>query len=237
MPDQADPDASPWRRYLRFSMRRMIVLVLLTGVCLGWVVRAVRTAHLSAGGGGGDRTVRRLLFLRLGMEGWTSGLRPGRPLAGWLVDRTGVDYFGTVVRVYCNAYSRVTDDVMFHVGQLSGLRELALPASACTDTGLANLKALSNLEILDLGETQITDAGLAARDGSTPPPRAGRRLYHGPGHSEGTSIGSSASSIFALTAQKSATADWRISRTSLFSRHFLFKTPPSATAGWHTLVD
>ena len=47
MPDQADPDASPWRRYLRFSICQMIVLVLLTGVCLGWVVRAVRTCtHL-----------------------------------------------------------------------------------------------------------------------------------------------------------------------------------------------
>ncbi len=39
----ADPASSvrlPWRRFLRFSVRGLIVLVLVIGGCLGWIVRA-----------------------------------------------------------------------------------------------------------------------------------------------------------------------------------------------------
>jgi hypothetical protein len=36
------PAARPWRRFLRFSVRGMIVLVLLVGGWLGWIVRGAR---------------------------------------------------------------------------------------------------------------------------------------------------------------------------------------------------
>jgi hypothetical protein len=35
----AYPTASCWRRYLRFSVRGLIAVVLLFGVGLGWIVR------------------------------------------------------------------------------------------------------------------------------------------------------------------------------------------------------
>jgi hypothetical protein len=40
----ADPKtiSRPWRRYLRFSVRGLIVLVLLIGAGLGWTVRSAR---------------------------------------------------------------------------------------------------------------------------------------------------------------------------------------------------
>jgi hypothetical protein len=40
----ADPKtiSRPWRRYLRFSVRGMIVLLVLTGGCQGWMVRSAR---------------------------------------------------------------------------------------------------------------------------------------------------------------------------------------------------
>ena len=43
MPDQAKPVSRPWRRYLRFSVRGLIVLVLVIGAGLGWIVR---NAHI-----------------------------------------------------------------------------------------------------------------------------------------------------------------------------------------------
>ncbi len=38
----AGPASRPWRRYLRFSVRGLIVLVLVIGVWLGWLVRSAR---------------------------------------------------------------------------------------------------------------------------------------------------------------------------------------------------
>jgi hypothetical protein len=39
MAPQADPARSPWRRYLRFSLRASITVVMLVGAVLGWIVR------------------------------------------------------------------------------------------------------------------------------------------------------------------------------------------------------
>jgi hypothetical protein len=39
----AGPVSRPWRRFLRFSVRALIVLVLVVGAGLGWVVRSART--------------------------------------------------------------------------------------------------------------------------------------------------------------------------------------------------
>jgi hypothetical protein len=42
MTDQPQPDSRWWRRYLRFSVRALIVLVLVVGGGLGWTVRSAR---------------------------------------------------------------------------------------------------------------------------------------------------------------------------------------------------
>ena len=53
----AGPISRPWLRYLRFSIRGLIVLVLMIGVGLGWLVRSARiqreavTSIQHAGGG------------------------------------------------------------------------------------------------------------------------------------------------------------------------------------------
>ena len=41
MPDQAKPVSRPWRRFLRISLRGMIVVVLVVGGWLGWLVRTL----------------------------------------------------------------------------------------------------------------------------------------------------------------------------------------------------
>ncbi len=42
MPDQTKPVRRPWRRFLRFSVRGLIVVVLVIGAWLGWLVRSAR---------------------------------------------------------------------------------------------------------------------------------------------------------------------------------------------------
>jgi hypothetical protein len=42
MTEHARPVSHPWRRYVRFSVRGLIVLVLVVGFGLGWIVRIAR---------------------------------------------------------------------------------------------------------------------------------------------------------------------------------------------------
>ena len=44
MTDQANPISRPWRRFLRFSVRGPVVLVLVIGGGLGWIVQARKSS-------------------------------------------------------------------------------------------------------------------------------------------------------------------------------------------------
>ena len=90
-----DPVSRPWRRFLRFSVRGLIVIVLLIGVGLGWIGHSAtssvsRAAIAERRGRGyyrwqwdGDR-----YFGLKGDHGWPK----------WLVDALGIDFFSRVVR-------------------------------------------------------------------------------------------------------------------------------------------
>jgi hypothetical protein len=87
----------PRRRYLRLSVRALIVLVLVIGGGLGWFVHSVRiqrdaVAAIRKAGG--------LVWYDWQANAAGKTLPTGRPWApNWLVDALGVDYFGYVVIV------------------------------------------------------------------------------------------------------------------------------------------
>ena len=56
--------------------------------------------------------------------------------------------------------SEITDDALYQIGQMTGLRELYLQQTTLKGSGLAYLTALSHLELLDLSQTSLTDASL-----------------------------------------------------------------------------
>jgi hypothetical protein len=165
----AGPASHPWRRFLRFSVRGLIVLVLAIGAGLGWIVRSAHVqrdavAAIQKAGGlvlydsewsGG--------YYLLGGESWPPG---------WLADLVGVDYFVHVKSVWM--YSSLTptdattaDATIAAIGRLARLKHLRLDHSSLSDSGLAHLKGLTNLSGLDLSETQVSDAGLAHLEGLT----------------------------------------------------------------------
>jgi Leucine Rich repeat len=186
MNDQAKPASRPWRRFLRFSLRGMIVLVLVIGGWLGWIVRSARIQSDAVA------AIRRADgFVWYDWE-WCNGRKfPGKPWApDWLIRAIGVDYVGPVA---CVTYFRRVDNFneallverqkhprhpdytppYFHVRvpgydgafaadlkSLADLSDLNLSSTDVTDDGLANLAGLTNLVRLNLEETQITDAGL-----------------------------------------------------------------------------
>jgi hypothetical protein len=163
MTDQAKPASRHWRKFLRFSVRGMILFVILFGAGLGWIVRKAHiqrdavAAVLKAGG-----TVA---------HSWEYDQKPilrGRPSApSWLVDLVGIEFFGHVTHVDLSGLSGPADSTLVEVGRLNQLQELWLGNASVTDAGLVHLKGMTNLSYLGLDGTQVTDAGLVHLKGLT----------------------------------------------------------------------
>ena len=166
MQDQADLASRPWRRYLRFSVRGLIVLVLVIGGGLGWMVRSARiqrgaVAAIERAGGS-------VLYDWEWLDGKGQPVRGGEPWAPtWFVDLIGADYFRNVVAVEFLASSTPNDVLIAQVGQLTGLQQSRVFAPSLTDVSLARLEGLTKLFKLRLYGTQVTDAGLAHLKGLT----------------------------------------------------------------------
>jgi Leucine-rich repeat (LRR) protein len=146
----ASPAPHPWRKYLRFSVRGLIVLVLLIGGGLGWIVRKAhiqRNAVAAIQEAGGS--------FRYNFE-WYGG----KSIPEWLIDLFGADYLGQIAVVDFSSSASPTDATLAHVGRLTGLQLLDVDSPSVGDAGLAHLKGLSNLSTLMLSGTQVTDAGL-----------------------------------------------------------------------------
>ena len=150
MPDQAKPVSRPWRRFLRFSVRGLIVLVLVIGAWLGWLVRSARiqrdaVAAITKAGGASIMTG----------SGATGTVIPGgRPSAPrWLVDLIGVDYFGHVIDVSFHTNTEATDATFAQIGRLTQLWRLMLIESSVNDASLSHLKGLTDLHSLELCKT------------------------------------------------------------------------------------
>jgi hypothetical protein len=151
------PAPHPWRRYLRFSVRGLIVLVLVVGAGLG---RIVRQAHI-------QRDAVAAILKTGGTIFYDWEQRDGKVIPGgklwaptWLVDLIGVDYFGhpTVAEIRWRWMG--TDAALAQVGRLTQLQVLNVSSPSLSDAGLARLKGLTKLSILDLAGTQVTDAGV-----------------------------------------------------------------------------
>ncbi len=160
----AVPVARPWRRFLRFSVRGLIVLVLVIGVWLGWLVRSARiqreaVAAIKKAGGS----------VKYDWEPCSGTVNPeGKPWGpAWLVDLIGVDYFGHVIKVRVYSPWNATDATLAQVGRLTRLHGLHIPQASVSDLGLAHLNGLTKLKSLALSDTRITDAGLEHLKGLT----------------------------------------------------------------------
>jgi Leucine Rich repeat len=157
----ASPASRPSRTYLRFSVRGLIVLVLVIGAGLGWIVRSARIqreAVTAIERAGGDVTYD-----------WewkyAESMPSGKPRASrWLVNLLGVDFFGHVTNV---SGFIATDSSIVHVGSLTELEGLSLVGSPVGDIGAAHFQGLTKLRSLELRGTNVTDAGLKHLKGLT----------------------------------------------------------------------
>jgi hypothetical protein len=161
---------------VRFSVRGLIVLVLLIGGGLGWMVREAHmqrdavAAVVKAGG----TVLYDWRRLKVDPGGSQFELRVGNSISeiipwasGWLADRIGVDYFGHVRAVWLPKSPTANDATLARVGRLTQLEELEVHVTSVSDAGLAHLKAVTTLSRLNIAGTQVTDAGLVHLKGLT----------------------------------------------------------------------
>jgi internalin A len=177
MSSQPDRISHPWRKYLRFSVRGLIVVVFLIGAGLGWIVRSARIQRDAVAAirrHGGSVVYHGELW------SWGVYYLDGKIIVPkWLLNNVGVDYFDDVYSVRLGQGGSAA--VLHDVGRLSRVQVLSLYGPFVTDAGLAELKGLTNLFGLDIGETdspgsaptkragaaRVTDAGLQYLNGQT----------------------------------------------------------------------
>ena len=171
------------RRFLRFSLRTMLVVVLVLSVWFGWMANLARRQR---------NAVRRATELGASMafafqlderNGWIRDPQPWAP--GWLRNAVGEDYFRRIVIVNFDEGSdptdgdlallenfpdlrqltlfnrrKITDDGLRFIAPLRKLRVLTLDGTQVRGPGLRHISDLENLELLTLRDTDVTDAGL-----------------------------------------------------------------------------
>ena len=127
MSSQSKPASRPWRRYLRFSVRGLIVIVILLGGSLGWITRSVAFS---------ERRWQRLRgrWLRhVSSEPRKAAVTPVEIAwtRQWLMDFVGVDYFDRVDFVGMDFQATPADAsiVMVQVGRLPQLKSMVLGQS------------------------------------------------------------------------------------------------------------
>jgi hypothetical protein len=145
------------RRWLRYSMRTMLLLVTVLCVLLALVIvpaqRQRRAVEKIRGLGSWSRVVYD--YESEGPYGGSVELRGPAWLRRWI----GVDYFQDVVRVqvFLSRGDELTPD---DLASLPGLRSLDVHDMPITDDGLLTLARLRKLEGLSLQSNEITDRGL-----------------------------------------------------------------------------
>ncbi len=157
--DDSRPSKSrrPW---LRFSLRALLVLVLLLSVPLGWfswkMDRAREQREVVEGISElGGYIIYDYEFDETGELIWEA--EPTTP--AWLRKWLGDDFFCDVTRVGCSS-THFTDAELEHLKGLTNLKSLHLKSMQVTDAGLEHLKGLTNLKELWLLNTQATEDGV-----------------------------------------------------------------------------
>jgi len=153
---QRGAPAAPRRRWYQYSLRTVLVLVILVSIAASWF--AVKT-HPA-------RRQRAAVEAIKELGGWvkydyeTKEEPPGPP---WLRKLLGDDIVSDVVA----AGELKSDAALAHLKTFTQLKELHLLGPQITDHGLEHLEGLRRLDLLEFTHTQVTDAGLEYLKGLT----------------------------------------------------------------------
>jgi len=154
MTASAEPGpAKPKRRWLQFSLRTLLVLVLLVAVFCGWLRHKVNQSEQER------RAVAAIVAMGGNVEyGHEKGGLADPPGPPWLRAVLGNYFFADVDTV--NYPPGVGDESLVHLDGLRHLKQLHLRGTSVTDAGLVHVTRHPELVMLELGSTSITDSGI-----------------------------------------------------------------------------
>ena len=167
-PDASPSNPPPRRRWLRVSLRTLMVLVLLVGVGVGWYVNRVRTQRLAVAAieaAGGSVFYDDQFSTNVAWANQTPKAT-GSAAPAWLRRWLGDDFFGTAVLV--RLAKAVTPEVLAAVAGLDGLVSLLVIDTAGLDNAWPVLERLTRLEEIHLVGSGVTDSALATIGRLTP---------------------------------------------------------------------
>ena len=149
------------RRFLQFSLRSLLVFVLLVSISLSWLGVKLERARkqkeaVEAIGGLADVTYEDFGDVDPFVE-------PSVPK--WARELFGDDFFFDVI--YVSTGADFSDEEMAYLKRLKNLTILYVGGTQITDAGLEHLEGLTQLTGLDLCDTEITDTGLEHIGGLT----------------------------------------------------------------------
>lgn len=149
------------RRYLRYSLRSLLVVATVVAVLLGYKVNQVSRQR---------RAVRALLTERaiIMFDYQLDAAQASAPGPSWLTSWLGDDYFAHVQTVSFlvpfmggPTSDNITDELLVELRSLPRLEVLILEdCDRITDAGLRHLTGLRRLQELRLSRTKVTDDGL-----------------------------------------------------------------------------
>lgn len=154
-------DPQPCRRRFQYSLRTLLIVMLLVGSGLGWFSHKRQQARR-------QRTAVTSITNLSGVVGFDDDAAdfaagpPSSHVPRWLRNLLGDDFFRTAVSLVA-----FNDGSMESAKELTELRRLDFVGGPATDAGLAHVRSLSRLQRLNLSDTQITDAGLKHLQGLT----------------------------------------------------------------------
>ena len=173
-------ETKPKRRWFRFSLRMLLLVVTVAAVWMGITMKAVRDRREAIrvidemGGTYGVRIVgpKWLRYLvgddkgfydaiRVSLGPGNQGYDPMRPVTGKDIS-LAINHFGAFTRMSALDLwgPQITDEGLFPLTRLDGLSRLRLNGTSISDRGLKTIQAMKSLEHLDLSSTQVSDAGL-----------------------------------------------------------------------------
>jgi hypothetical protein len=147
-----------FRRRFQFSLRSLMLLVVVVAIPCSWfatAMKAARRQHAAV------EAIEKLGGI-VNYDYQTDWLVPAPqpPAPAWLCERVGVDLLANVTSVGSFKQSEIGDAIMKHLRGFTQLQELDLSGTKVSDDGLEQLKGFTRLQYLCLKGTRVSDTGL-----------------------------------------------------------------------------
>ncbi len=151
------------RRFFRYSLRTLMLVVTVFCVWLGWQVQKARNQQYVISIVVAENGLIAYQHGLIEYQGGTDRMRKlskdGPPGSTWLRRLIGNEYFFRVSRVEVHG-ERIDDTFLAAIKRLADIRGLSVGGPSLTDEGVKHISKMNRLEALNVSGRRVTDQGL-----------------------------------------------------------------------------